>query len=134
VHNTDVLSNYAARSGYYEYSSFFIGQGGIYKFEFLKSHPNITINNTIFKDNEHEIFEGLFVSFKYKYNNIDYYFRWQINDWIDMYDNDWKNNLWEKNLHAHYKGPEQNLSFTNIGELIEQLNRCCKEYEKIKTI
>ena len=134
VCNIDVLSNYAARSGYYEYSSFFIGQGGIYKFEFLKSHPNITINNTIFKDNEHEIFEGLFVSFKYKYNNIDYYFRWQINDWIDMYDNDWKNNLWEKNLHAHYKGPEQNLSFTNIGELIEQLNRCCKEYEKIKTI
>lgn len=142
VNGMDVLSNYSSRSGYYELASYFIGTTFIKdRLNILKDAPCkegiITIereqneeNTSISMETDYTIpLKGLFIAFNYTRNSIQYKFRWQSNDWVDMY-NENGDNLWEKGLHSHYKGKE-NKSFSDADSLIKELNRCCSEYESL---
>jgi hypothetical protein len=119
--NMDILSNYEKRSGYYEYESYVVGSDFFkQRLELLKTVENIGI-----RENGTEVWKGLFIEFKYR----KHIFRWQLNDWIDMYDNH-MNNLWKKNLHSQYNGRGES-SFTDAQSLITELERCCNEFEDL---
>lgn len=127
-HGMDCLSDYANRSGYYKYESYFIGT------DFIQERINLLKNASgedgriIFPDAVGTPHKGLFIDFRYLYNSEEYKFRWHSNDWIDMYDAA-GNNLWAKGLHTSYQGNET-PSFHDESSLIEELNRCCDEYNK----
>ena len=123
----DCLSDYANRSGYYKYESYFIGTNFIQKrIQLLKKASN----DIQFSKNIETPYKGLFIKFIYLYNSKEYEFRWQSNDWIDMYDAV-GNNLWAKGLHTSYQGNET-PSFHDESSLIEELNRCCDEYNQMR--
>lgn len=70
--------------------------------------------------NRRKIWKGLFIEFEYRSKK----FRWQLNDWVDMYDGQ-MNNLCEKGLHSHYMGDEKE-SFKDAESLKKELDRCVR--------
>lgn len=122
----DILSDYERKKGYYDSKSYILGNDFfISRLDILKRTENINISNKQNLENNNNIWKGLFIEFEY--NNRK--FRWQLNDWVDMYD-DQMNNLWEKGLHSHYKGSEEH-SFNDLDSLKKELDRCCSEYEHV---
>lgn len=122
----DVVSGYSKKAGYYQWESYIIGNNFfIERIELLKNISSICIvdENRIKESKDYKIWKGLFIEFKYK----GYLFRWQASDWVDMYDEN-GSNLWEKELHSHYKGSEKE-SFTDGKTLEKELERCCKGYD-----
>ena len=116
----NILSNYEKRTGYYEYESFVIGDN--FFSERLQILNILSDNGTITVEKHNKVWKGLYIQFEYE----KHVFRWQLNDWIDMYDNQMRN-LWEEGLHSHYKGNEE-YSFYNVESLINELNRCVKSF------
>ena len=123
----DILSDYERKNGYYDSNSYIVGNVFfISRLNILKQIKDINISNIQnLLENDNKIWKGLFIEFEY--NNRK--FRWQLNDWVDMY-NDKMENLWEKGLHSHYKGREEH-SFSDLDSLKKELDRCCSEYELI---
>ena len=124
VNGFDVLSNYERHTGYYEYNSYVIGNCFfIDRLNILKRIDDIKFFDN--QKNDGKIWKGLFIEFEYNNRKL----RWQLNDWVDMY-NDKMENLWEKGLHSHYKGSGEH-SFSDLDSLKNELDRCCSEYEHI---
>ena len=119
----DILSDYERKTGYYDSNSYIVGNKFfISRLDILKQIENINISNIQNLENDKKIWKGLFLEFEYKNQK----FRWQLNDWVDMYDG--QMNLWGKGLHSHYKGSED-YSFNDVDSLEKELYRCCSEYE-----
>ena len=122
IHNIDILSNYIYRSGDYEDNSYLIGEKAHIMYEeriqILQQCTDVTI-----KKDENQFIRP-YLDFTYK----DTLFRWQSNDWIDMYDKK-GNNLWKMHLHMQFKGSKAN-SFIDPQTLNSQLERCLNDYNK----
>ena len=73
------------------------------------------------------MWKGLFIEFEYR----NHKFRWQLNDWVDMYD-EHLNNLWKNGLHSNYNGNNQH-SFKDTYTLKNELDRCIKEYKGLQS-
>ena len=88
---------------------------------------NLEDNNKILSENGHEIIKGLYINFRYE----KYFFRWQSNGWVDMYNCDWKENLWDNgnHLHSEYSTENGDYKFNDADGLIQELNRCISEYK-----
>lgn len=146
VNDLNVLSNYSVRKwGHFENVSFLIGGDNDNKNKnkskrdilnegkvLLQSlNKCITFNNTIHSINGHEIIQGLYINFKYNIDGKIYYFRWQTNGWVDMYNRDWNENLWNEGnyLHSEYSTENGDYKFNDADGLIQELNRCISEYK-----
>lgn len=144
VNDLNVLSNYSVRKwGHFENVSFLIGGDNDNKNKnkskrdilnegkvLLQSlNKCITFNNTIHSINGHEIIQGLYINFKYNIDGKIYYFRWQTNGWVDMYNRDWNENLWNEgnHLHSEYSTENGDYKFNDADGLINELKRCIKE-------
>jgi len=115
VNNFDVLSNYERQAWYYEDNSYVIGNSFfIERLSILKKIKGIAISDN--QENDGKIWKGLFIEFEYGSKK----FRWQLNDWVDMYDGQ-MNNLWKKGLHSHYMGDEKE-SFKDAESLKNELD------------
>ena len=117
-----ILSNYEKRGGYYRYYSYVVGS------DFFQNRLNLL--NQLFIENKIDVpkvWKGLFIEFEYK----NHKFRWQLKDWVDMYD-DHMNNLWKDGLHSNYNGNNQH-SFKDAETLKNELDRCIKEYQDLKS-
>ena len=125
-YNFDILSQYQNRSGYYEFESYVVGSDFMKKrLELLHKISDISMKG---KTSNESPWKGLFIEFKYK----ECIFRWQLNDWVDLYDNQWRN-LWRKGLHTHYNGSEENY-FCDEYSLKKELNRCVDDYKKMSNL
>ena len=123
VEGFDVLSNYERQSGNYENNSYVVGNVFfVDRLNFLKKIEgvNISDNQNFENRNRRKIWKGLFIEFEYRSKK----FRWQLNDWVDMYDGQ-MNNLCEKGLHSHYMGDEKE-SFKDAESLKKELDRCVR--------
>lgn len=136
VNNLNVLSNYSVRRwGSFENASFLVGNSG----EFLREGVDILRglnikledNNKILSENGHEIIKGLYINFIYEKEGEHYFFRWQSNGWVDMYNCYWKENLWNEgnHLHSEYSTENGDYKFNDADGLIQELNRCISEYK-----
>ena len=136
VNNLNVLSNYSVRRwGSFENVSFLVGNSG----DILRKgvdilrglNINLEDNNKILSENGHEIIKGLYINFKYNIDGKIYYFRWQTNGWVDMYNRDWNENLWNEgnHLHSEYSTENGDYKFNDADGLIQELNRCISEYK-----
>lgn len=125
-YNFDILSQYQNRSGYYEFESYVVGSDFIKKrLELLHKISDISIKE---KTSNESPWKGLFIDFKYK----ECLFRWKLNDWIDMFDNQ-RDDLWKEGLHSHYNGSEK-CSFNNEDSLIKELDRCVEKYNSMSNL
>lgn len=128
VDGNDVLSNYSNRSGAYEEHSFFVGNEYIkQRLNVLEKVEGLEFNMTSIGDEQYCIYKGLFINFKYSYEDKEYYFRWKTGD-VFMYDNDWKRNIENsKDGKFHFQYNDS----VSLEDLQQQLNNCCKEYEEL---
>jgi hypothetical protein len=138
VNKLNVLSNYSVRRwGSFENASFLVGKSG----DFLRKgvdilrglNINLEDNNKILSENGHEIIKGLYINFIYEKEGEHYFFRWQSNGCVDMYNCDWKENLWNNgnHLHSEYSTENGDYKFNDADGLIQELNRCISEYKKL---
>src|SRR5574344_1384337 len=125
--NIIILSNYSTRRGNYEENSFIIDN------VFLQKRvPLLKDCKDIEYPTEENPIMGLYINFKYQ----EYSFRWQYSDWVDMYEGNKK--LFDQHgdyeqLHTHFNGKEDKLRFTDAQSLIDNMNRCINEYNKLKS-
>ena len=138
VEDRDVLSNYSSKSGYYEEKSFFIGENHVT--DILTSCKDIKIfdeNNLLeegdINGEQYMKLKSLYIMFTYKYETDTYYFCWRKNGWVDMYNRDWNENLWNEgnHLHSEYSTENGDYKFNDADGLIQELNRCISEYKKL---
>ena len=136
VEGRDVLTNYSTRSGYYEEESFFIGEN--HMTEILTNIDGLEIFNrdsllkeSVIGEEEYKKLKGLYIYFTYNYDGETYYFCWLKNGWVDMYNCDWKENLWNNgnHLHSEYSTENGDYKFNDAAGLIQELNRCISEYK-----
>ena len=116
-----ILSNYEKRGGYYQYGSYIVGSN------FFPNRLNLLNQFLENKIDVSMVWKGLFIEFEYK----NHKFRWQWNDWVDMYD-DHMNNLWKNGLNSNYNGNKQH-SFKDAETLKNELDRCIKEYKDLQS-
>jgi hypothetical protein len=138
VEGRDVLTNYSTRSGYYEEESFFIGEN--HMTEILTNIDGLEIFNrdsllkeSVIGEEEYKKLKGLYIYFTYNYDGDTYYFCWRKNGWVDMYESDWKEKLWNEGnyLHSEYSTENGDYKFNDADGLIQELNRCISEYKKL---
>lgn len=138
VEGRDVLTNYSTRSGYYEEESFFIGEN--HMTEILNNIDGLEIFNrdsllkeSVIGEEEYKKLKGLYIYFTYNYDGDTYYFCWRKNGWVDMYESDWKEKLWNEGnyLHSEYSTENGDYKFNDADGLIQELNRCISEYKKL---
>ena len=139
VNNLNVLSNYSVRRwGSFENASFLVGNSGKFLrkgmeiLQDLKDSINLE-DNKILSENGHEIIKGLYINFSYEKEGEHYFFRWQSDGWVDMYNCYWKENLWNEgnHLHSEYSTENGDYKFNDADGLIQELNRCISEYKKL---